>query len=74
MSEMFEYRLDQDQVKLQNQWLMDHDKECIYSNIENHGSIGGRLTHMFTRTSLGIATTVKCACGAEKNLTDYSVW
>lgn len=38
------------------------------------GAIGGRVTWMFTRTSLGIVTKVKCACGATLDLTEYESW
>ena len=38
------------------------------------GAIGGRIGYRFTPTSLGIAALVKCACGKEKDVTDYDSW
>ena len=38
------------------------------------GAIGGQYSYKFTPTFLGTAVTVKCACGQEKNVTDYDSW
>jgi hypothetical protein len=35
------------------------------------GAIGGHLSYSFTPTSIGEIVTVKCACGAELDVTDY---
>lgn len=62
---------EQDQLK---KHLAKHDKKCEFANSMNQGAIGGRLTYMFTPTSLGMITKVKCACGKVFNLTDVSEW
>lgn len=38
------------------------------------GAIGGETSYSFTPTSLGVIVTVLCACGKEKNVTDYDSW
>jgi hypothetical protein len=39
------------------------------------GAIGGRYSYIFTPTSLGTVSRVKCcACQAEIDLTDYDEW
>lgn len=38
------------------------------------GAIGGRWTWSFTPTSIGLIVKIKCACGAEEDLTDCSDW
>jgi len=38
------------------------------------GAIGGGLTFCFTPTGLGNIEVVKCACGAELNLTEFDKW
>jgi hypothetical protein len=68
------FQLDKDEQKLFNEWLEEHDKTCPFKRPENQGAIGGRLTYCFTPTSLGVATSVKCACGEEVNVTDYGSW
>jgi len=35
------------------------------------GAIGGELSVTFTITGVGMFPTVKCDCGANKDLTDY---
>lgn len=55
-------------------WLKKHDRTCKYSDSMKTGAIGGRLTYMFTPTSLGVITKVKCACGEKIDLTDTDLW
>ncbi|GEM_PF-1496648 len=38
------------------------------------GAIGGSITYCFTPTSLGTMMAIKCACGKNKNITDYDSW
>lgn len=38
------------------------------------GAIGGRVTYAFTQTSIGCMVKVSCACGAEKDLSEYDNW
>jgi len=53
-----------------DKWNKKHKHKC---NIPAT-TIEGRLTFSFTPTGLGAAVKVKCECGKEKNLTDYSKW
>jgi len=50
-------------------WQRDH--EC---SLKNYGAIGGAITFEFTPTGLGMSQSVKCACGASINLTNYEDW
>lgn len=63
----------EEQIKF-NKWIQKHNKKCKYSDSMKTGAIGGRLTYMFTPTSLGVITKVKCACGEEIDLTDTDLW
>jgi hypothetical protein len=38
------------------------------------GAIGGEISYVFAPTSLGVILVVKCACGAELNVTDFASW
>lgn len=62
-----------EQAKL-NRKLKIHDKKCKFSNLENQGAIGGRLTYCFSPTSLGILAEVKCICGTIFSIADTSDW
>lgn len=37
-------------------------------------AIGGILTYLITPTSLGEVYKLRCACGKEEDITDYSCW
>jgi hypothetical protein len=50
-------------------WESKHDCPIAYE-----GAIGGKTTFCFTPTSLGVILKVKCACGTEKDFTDYGSW
>jgi hypothetical protein len=52
-------------------WYKKHRRKCP---IENSGAIGGKYSYIFTPTSLGVITIVKCACGEELDLTDVGEW
>ena len=69
---MFEITTEEN--KQISDWLKEHNKTCEFTNPENQGAIGGRLTYCFTPTGLGLVTKVKCACGGEKNVTNYDDW
>ena len=56
------------------EWRCAHNKECPYARPESQGAIGGRLTFSYTYTGLGPISTVECACGEKKDLTDYDAW
>lgn len=61
------FELDNDQITKLKNW--NHDCKLFYE-----GAIGGSLTYQFTDTNLGRITVVKCACGAEIDLTNYEYW
>ncbi len=68
------FELDEDEKNTMYNWLKKHNKTCKYSNPHVQGAIGGRSSYIFTPTSLGITTKVKCACNEEICLTDYTNW
>ncbi len=41
---------------------------------KRQGAIGGQYSYSFTPTSLGTAVSVRCACGNERNVTEYESW
>ena len=41
---------------------------------KNVGAIGGRMTYHFTPTGLGVITAISCACGDERDLTEFENW
>lgn len=47
--------------------MMEEDPQYV-------GAIGGRFSYRFIPTSLGVITVVQCACGKEKNVTDFDKW
>lgn len=65
------FKIYDQEKKLMDGWLEEHDKDCEFSDPTKCGAIGGRLTFRFTPTSLGCITTVTCACGEECDLTNY---
>ena len=78
---MHHFYLDDKQLDKLGKWLEDHFHVCKYYVKHDDGfeelyvgAIGGALTYSFTPTSVGTAVRVKCACGAEVNLTDYESW
>lgn len=61
-----------------NEWLNQHYPTCVFRPTEANpfpaGAIGGVLTTSFTDTTLGQICKVRCACGAETDLTEYEDW
>ena len=59
-------------------WDAGHYHDCKFfddgSGSSKTGAIGGRLTFCFTVTSIGVVAVVRCACGAEADVTDFSAW
>ena len=53
-------------------WMTTHDVECSIRDMDT--AIGGRWSFTFTKMTLGNKCTVKCACGQEKDVTDYGCW
>lgn len=55
------------ELKALTEWTHD----C---SLTETGAIGGPLTYTFTPNGIGVVTKVICACGEEKDLTDYDEW
>ena len=68
------FQLSDQELKEEKKWLEEHNKECRFADSMNQGAIGGRLSYIFTPTSLGVLTKVRCACGEEIDVTDVSNW
>ena len=68
------FELDDKQINELQEWREEHDRKCKFSKPDSCGAIGGRFTYCFTPTGLGVLTSVRCACGAEVNLTDTNDW
>lgn len=69
---MYKFELNEDEIKRYAAWVEIHDKTCRF--FHNQGAIGGRTTFCFTITGIGVIVTVRCACDAECDLTDYGCW
>jgi hypothetical protein len=54
-----------------DRWMKQHRKIHGYGK---DGASGGRWSFEFTPTGLGTVVIVKCACGKQKDLTDFSNW
>lgn len=69
------FELDEKQEKLFHDWNCEHIKTCkLTQSPTGTGAIGGRLSYCFIPTGLGVITKVKCACGEEVDLTEYTDW
>ena len=53
---------------------MPKKEQRLLGQKKKQGAIGGQYSYRFTPTSLGTAVSVKCACGKEKNVTEYDSW
>ena len=71
-TESFEFSLSEHEQKKFKSWRDAHDRACRIR--DEHTAIGGRFTFAFTQTSIGDVIKVKCACGAEIEVTDYDRW
>ena len=61
------FELTQEEVDKYEDWIEKHNKSCP---IHYTGAIGGKITFKFTATSLGMLSSVSCACGEELLLTN----
>jgi len=52
-------------------WIKNH--KCAQRG-HYPGPIGGTISFCFTETTIGTIVVVKCGCGQELNLTDFSNW
>lgn len=64
---------DAEKTKL-TAWLSTHRCQSYGREDSYAGAIGGALTYSFTPTSLGVVAKIRCACGAEVDATDYTLW
>jgi hypothetical protein len=71
---MLTFKIDEAEARKLGEWLPEHDKNCRHAGGKNSGAIGGRLSYLFTPTSIGVVVKVMCACGGECDITDYSQW
>lgn len=62
--------LDKGETECLNKWLAEHTEACKMP----YGAIGGRYTYHITPTGIGTVTSVSCACGEKKDVTDYDSW
>lgn len=57
-------------------WRQTHDEKKHSKEFKHNqrysGAIGGAYTWQFTGTSLGEIVSIRCSCGDEINLTDWS--
>lgn len=65
-----EFRLTWREQALADKFKDRHRKKHGRDNT----AIGGRFTYSFTHTSLGLITSIACACRKKKTLTDFSEW
>jgi hypothetical protein len=70
------FALTAEQVAKASEFMRNH--ECTLrvdeAGMRQVGAIGGAAEYCFTPTALGVCETVKCACGADMNLTNYDEW
>jgi len=67
----FYFRLEGKEERDADLWKEKHLETCTQKQV---GAAGGRFTYAFTPTGIGVCIVVKCCCGEEKNVTDYSGW
>jgi hypothetical protein len=71
------FYLTQGELDKGNAWTRAHDKEKHIPRGKKRrdvGAIGGAYTWCFTPTGIGVACTVKCACGDKIDITNYDLW
>ena len=65
-----EFKLNEKDSEKIKTWFEEHS--CEFSRQGAYlGAIGGRITYLFTPTSLGTVVKVRCACGEEIDITEY---
>jgi hypothetical protein len=69
MDEKFE--LAEFQKKELRAWIEDHRKTCPLVAAKFEQFCGGCLRYTFEPTAALLGVVVRCACGAEVDLTDY---
>lgn len=69
MSAPDRFDLSREEKRLADRFIAEHN-----ARHPDTTAIGGQYTYSFTPTSLGVVIRVKCACGIERTLTDFSQW
>ena len=72
-----QFGLFKEQIEAVNEWMKQHDAERHIEPGQTHrysGAIGGAYTYEFTSTSMGMCVHVRCTCGEEIDVSDYSNW
>lgn len=68
------FELDTHEINEFTLWNVIHLSKH-HNGVEPYGgAIGGRLTYKFTPTSIGVIASVKCSCGEEQTLSDFTTW
>jgi hypothetical protein len=65
------YQMSEEEADLAAEFWDEH--ECRLRG-KYRGATGGGNDIIFSPCSIGVGVTVRCACGAEKDVTDYSSW
>jgi hypothetical protein len=65
------FSMDEKETDRASEFWDEHD--CSMRG-KYRGAAGGGNQVIFSPSGLGTAVTVKCYCGAEKNITNYSSW
>lgn len=58
---------DKEQLKIKA-LLAVHDEKCKYA--KSRSAIGGRLSYVFTPTTIGTIAFIKCSCGEKIEFQD----
>ncbi len=60
------FELTKAQTQQYNDWVNHCDTPA--------GTIGGRISFVFTPTGLGTCIEIQCICGEKLNVTEYDSW
>lgn len=74
---MSKFELNEVEQKAAKQFEKSHCLNCPkYNEVmqANIFTIGGEIQYIFTPTGIGTVIIIRCVCGFEENITDYSCW
>lgn len=75
MKNIFSFEASEKESEAAKEWIKEHRKTCkFFKTPRSAGAAGGALSFVVTPTTIGTAFTVRCACGALENVTDYDTW
>ena len=66
------FKIEGKELETFKKWDEEHKKKC--KAYKKDVAIGGRLSFIFTPTSVGDAIVAKCICGKKVNITDINSW